>query len=116
MSTLADVSLPRSYLNVPANRADRFDRALASAAGAVIVDLEDAIAVEHKLDARAAFVQWCREHRFDPDRLLVRINDESTAWFGEDVAAVASSGVGGIVLAEDGERRTRGTCGERVAA
>src|SRR4051794_33097831 len=55
MSTLSDVSLPRSYLFVPANRADRIDKALASGAGAVIVDLEDAIAPEHKLDARATF-------------------------------------------------------------
>jgi len=109
MSTPGDASLARSYLFVPANRADRIQKALASAAGAVIVDLEDAVAVEHKADTRATFVQWCRTEAFSPNRLVVRINDSSTPWFAEDVAAVAGSGVRSIMLpktesAEQAER------------
>ena len=41
---------PRSYLFVPASRPDRIGKALAAGAGAVIVDLEDAVAPDAKLD------------------------------------------------------------------
>ncbi len=44
----------RSYLFVPADRPERFDKACASGAHAVIVDLEDAVAPAAKDGARAA--------------------------------------------------------------
>ena len=46
----------RSYLFVPADRSDRFAKALASGADVVIVDLEDAIPPAHKVAARTALV------------------------------------------------------------
>ena len=48
-------NLPLTYLFVPGNRPDRFDKAVASPAGAVIVDLEDAVAPDDKAAARASF-------------------------------------------------------------
>ena len=42
----------RSFLFVPADRLDRLPKALASGAHAVIIDLEDAVAPEHRADAR----------------------------------------------------------------
>ena len=48
---------PSTYLYVPADRPERFARALASGAGAVILDLEDAVAVKMKADARRAAVE-----------------------------------------------------------
>lgn len=36
--------IPRTYLFVPGNRAERFDKAVLSPADAVIIDLEDAAA------------------------------------------------------------------------
>ena len=45
---------PRSYLFVPGHRADRFDKALASGADAVVLDLEDAVAPQDKVAARDA--------------------------------------------------------------
>ena len=44
----------RSYLFVPGDRAERIAKACASGADAVIVDLEDAVAPEHKAAARDA--------------------------------------------------------------
>jgi citrate lyase subunit beta/citryl-CoA lyase len=38
--------IPRTYLFVPANRPERFAKALASEADAVVLDLEDAVAVD----------------------------------------------------------------------
>jgi (S)-citramalyl-CoA lyase len=48
--------LIRSWLFVPGNRADRFPKALASGADAVIIDLEDAVAPDAKDSARQAVV------------------------------------------------------------
>lgn len=45
-------------LYVPGNRPDRFDKAVASGAQLVIIDLEDAVPAAEKADARAAVVDW----------------------------------------------------------
>ena len=45
---------PRTYLFVPGNRPERFAKALASGADAVVLDLEDAVAADAKAEARAA--------------------------------------------------------------
>jgi citrate lyase subunit beta/citryl-CoA lyase len=92
------VRLPLTYLFVPGNRPDRFDKAFASQAGAVIVDLEDAVAPDGKAAARASFASWYRAAEIAPERVLLRINDDSTPWFDADVALVAESGVRGVVL------------------
>jgi len=48
----------RSLLFVPGHRADRFAKALAAGADAVVVDLEDAVPPSAKQDARAAVAAW----------------------------------------------------------
>ena len=48
----------RSYLFVPATRTDRIAKAAASGAGAVIVDLEDAVAPQDKVLARQTPVSY----------------------------------------------------------
>ncbi|MDR6775661.1 aldolase/citrate lyase family protein [Azospirillum sp. BE72] len=48
----------RSQLFVPGARPDRFDKALASGADAVCVDLEDAVAPAQKEEARAAAIRF----------------------------------------------------------
>jgi citrate lyase subunit beta/citryl-CoA lyase len=92
------LNLPLTYLFVPGNRADRFDKAVASQAGAVIVDLEDAVAPDGKAAARASFASWYATCGAAADRILLRINDDSTPWHDEDTALVAETGVRGVVL------------------
>ena len=48
------MALPRTYLFVPGDRPERFAKALATAADAVIVDLEDAVLPAAKPSARDA--------------------------------------------------------------
>lgn len=84
----------RSYLFVPGDRPDRFDKALAAGADAVIIDLEDAVAAAKKSEARAAIGQWLAADK----RVIVRINADTTEWFGEDLALVRAAGMAGIVL------------------
>ncbi|WP_323016930.1 CoA ester lyase [Castellaniella sp.] len=90
-------TLMRSALFVPANRPDRFPKAIASGADVVIVDLEDSVAPDDKSTARDALVRYAAEH--PQDRLWVRINDGSTPWFDDDLAMCRElSAVAGIVL------------------
>jgi len=85
---------PRSYLFVPGNRPDRFEKALASGADAVIVDLEDAVPPESKAEARTAVARWLApEHP-----VVIRINGADTPWFAEDVALCALAGVAGVMV------------------
>jgi len=84
----------RSYLYVPGNRPDRFDKACAAGADAVIIDLEDAVPPADKAAARAALAGWLRPDR----RVLVRVNGADTQWFADDLAACDAPGVTGIVL------------------
>ena len=46
------MTAPRTYLFVPGSRSERFDKALASGADAVVLDLEDAVSPEDKAHAR----------------------------------------------------------------
>lgn len=76
----------RSYLFVPGNRPGRFAKALASGADAVVLDLEDAVAAEHKNAARDAIATWAAAAtEAEKARVVVRINDASTGEFGEDL-------------------------------
>jgi citrate lyase subunit beta/citryl-CoA lyase len=98
-------ALPRSYLFVPGNRPDRFDKAYAAGADAVILDLEDAVQSDQKVLARAAIVAAVSDHA--SRAAWVRVNGSDTPWFADDVAAlVGQTGVAGIVLpkAETGEQ------------
>jgi citrate lyase subunit beta/citryl-CoA lyase len=69
------VATARSFLFVPGNRPERFDKALQSGADMVIVDLEDAVPASAKALARAAIAaawqRWTPELR---ERVIVRMN------------------------------------------
>lgn len=64
---------PASYLYVPGDRPERFSKALASEADAVVFDLEDAVAVPAKADARDAVVAHLRQPAGSVEQ-WVRIN------------------------------------------
>ncbi|MDW8469150.1 MAG: CoA ester lyase [Burkholderiales bacterium] len=86
----------RSFLFVPANHARRVEKALGSEADAVILDLEDAVAVSEKAAARAAAVEALARPR--RGRLFVRVNGVATEWCLGDLTAVLRPGLDGIVL------------------
>ena len=88
---------PRSYLFVPGNRPERFDKALASGADAVIVDLEDAVPPEQKDRARATVAAWLASATRP---VVVRINAAETPWFRDDVALVRHERVAAVMLAK----------------
>ncbi len=86
----------RSYLFVPGNRPERFDKACAAGADTVILDLEDAVAPQDKAAARSAIRAWLR-----PDRSIVlRINAAQDDGFGADLELCAAPGVTAVMLAK----------------
>jgi citrate lyase subunit beta/citryl-CoA lyase len=99
MSGLAPtLSLARSYLFVPANRPDRYGKALDSGADAVIVDLEDAVAPAAKTQARDTLADWLGRQANQQDKLWVRVNAADTEWYADDVRCFANAPIAGIVL------------------
>lgn len=87
-------ALARSFLFVPGNRPERFDKAYAAEADAVIVDLEDAVPAAEKRAAREALLAW-----ISPERpVLLRINSADSEWFHDDLDLCGRPGVAGVVL------------------
>jgi citrate lyase subunit beta/citryl-CoA lyase len=87
----------RSMLFVPGDRADRFGKAVAAGADAVIFDLEDAVLAERRPLAREAVAEFLAK----PDRpvpLWVRINPVATIEALQDLVAVIDARPDGIVL------------------
>lgn len=85
----------RSLLFVPGDRADRFDKAVASGADALILDLEDSVASEKKALAREAVAAFLAGPRSLP--AFVRINPLGSA-ADDDLKAIVASRPDGIVL------------------
>ncbi len=86
----------RSLLFVPGDRPERFSKAVASGADALILDLEDSVAIESKATARSAV----RDYLLGGPRqvpVFVRINPLDSSFIAEDLE-VASARPDGIVL------------------
>lgn len=84
-----------SWLFVPGSRSDRFDKAAAAGAGAVILDWEDAVAPEEKAAARQASLDW-----LGSGSAWVRVNGVGTAAHEADLDALngGPAGLCGVVL------------------
>ncbi|MGB6051652.1 MAG: aldolase/citrate lyase family protein [Rhodococcus sp. (in: high G+C Gram-positive bacteria)] len=87
----------RSWLLVPATRPQAFSAAVDSEVDAVILDIEDAVAPAAKPAAREAVVSWLEAG----NTAWVRINDATTSFWADDLAALAGVGtLAGIMLAK----------------
>lgn len=87
-------ALPISFLFVPGDRPERFAKAAASGADAIIIDLEDAVAPDAKASARAAL----KDGAAQSVPVFVRINARGTPWFTDDLDAVAALPLIGVML------------------
>ncbi|HXZ08739.1 MAG TPA: CoA ester lyase, partial [Paraburkholderia sp.] len=87
--------IARSYLFVPGDRPERFSKALATDAHQVVIDLEDAVAIDAKATARDQVSAWLRADLADADRarVMVRVNASGTPWHREDVEMLRAAGV-----------------------
>src|SRR5918992_3917938 len=83
---------PLTWLYVPADRPDRVEKAIASEAHAVIVDLEDGVATAAKADARANLPALLGRRRDKP--VFVRVNARDAG----DLEVVAGLELDGIFM------------------
>lgn len=90
---------PVTYLFVPGDRPERFDKALASGADAVIVDLEDGVAPAAKLSARGNVLAWLAAL---PSRaqVIVRINAATSDYFADDLRMLGEAPAVDAMLAK----------------
>ena len=80
----------RSFLFVPGDRADRFDKAAGSGAHAIILDLEDAVAADRKSLAREFVLKWAANiDNAKGTQVVVRINAVGTPAHEDDLRCVA---------------------------
>ena len=80
-------------LFVPATRPDRYFKAASSGADGIIIDLEDAVAVNEKDAAR----ETLRTASLPPNS-IVRVNAFGTRWHEADVVAMKDLDIAGIML------------------
>jgi citrate lyase subunit beta/citryl-CoA lyase len=86
----------RSFLFAPGNHPQRVEKALTLDADAVILDLEDAVAIAEKPATRAAICAALGRPR--TGLLYVRVNAVDTEFCYGDLCAVARPGLDGIIL------------------
>lgn len=93
--------LPRSFLYVPGSKPELFTKAAAGPADAFVLDLEDAVPVTGKAQARADVRRWLEGR--DADRAAsgaepwVRVNADA---LDDDLEAVLRPGLVGLFLAK----------------
>ncbi len=86
----------RSLLFVPGDRPERFAKAAASGADALILDLEDSVVAAAKDGARANVAAWLTSA--PPVPVFVRINPLDSGGLDDDLRAVLNGAATGIVL------------------
>ena len=85
---LSTIRLTRSMLFVPASRPDMIEKATRSAADAICLDLEDAVAPESKAASRVYIVQALQTLDFGYRVRMVRVNALDTEFAYRDVIEV----------------------------
>ena len=77
----------RSLLFVPGDRPERFAKAAASGADAIIIDLEDSVSLDNKVKAREAAAEWLSAEGTEIPT-FVRVNPQTSGMTQDDLNAV----------------------------
>ncbi|MBK5265150.1 MAG: CoA ester lyase [Alphaproteobacteria bacterium] len=100
----------RSLLFVPGDRPERFDKAAASGADAVILDLEDSVAPANKGKARDAVARWVGENEGQITR-IIRVNPLDSGLLNADLDAILDAGADALMLPKaEGAASVRALC------
>ena len=94
----AKLKLYRSMMFVPGNRPEWIEKAPKYGPDALMIDLEDAVPVTEKVQARAmvrAGIEGLRERNIG---VFVRLNGVDTGLTGEDVEAIVTPGLDGVAV------------------
>lgn len=83
---------------MPASNARAIEKARGLDCDVIILDLEDAVAPESKLAARAQAVEAVKAGGFGRRELVIRCNGLDTPWGAEDLAAAAEAGPDAVLV------------------
>ena len=88
----------RSVLYMPGSNAKALAKASTLPADALILDLEDSVALDQKVAAREQVVRAVRAGGFGGREVVIRINGPHTPWGEDDLAAAAAAQPDAILL------------------
>jgi citrate lyase subunit beta/citryl-CoA lyase/(S)-citramalyl-CoA lyase len=80
----------RCLLFVPGSRPERFEKAFSAGADMVCIDLEDAVVMDQKDEARRNVLAFLTQRPPTKQKLVVRINPLDTEWGARDASTFSS--------------------------
>ena len=88
----------RSVLYMPGSNARAIEKARTLPVDGVILDLEDAVAPDAKVQAREQIVTAVKAGGFGPREVFIRVNGTDTPWFSDDLAAAIAAAPDAILV------------------
>ena len=88
----------RSVLYMPSRNERALEKAKTLPVDGLILDLEDAVAPDHKVAARENACAAARSGDYGQREVTIRINASGTQWHDDDLAAACAAGPDGIVV------------------
>jgi citrate lyase subunit beta/citryl-CoA lyase len=88
----------RSVLYMPGANERALEKARTLPADALILDLEDAVAPDAKVEARARVCAAAASGGYGGREVTIRVNGLDTPWHADDVAAAAAAGPAAVVV------------------
>lgn len=88
----------RSVLYMPGANERALEKAKTLPTDALILDLEDAVAPDAKVDARARVCTAASSGEYGKREVTIRVNGIGTQWHEEDLRAVAKAGPAAVVV------------------
>jgi citrate lyase subunit beta/citryl-CoA lyase len=95
---MAPIRPRRSVLYMPGANDRALEKARSLPADAVILDLEDSVAPDAKVEARKKVVEAVREGGYGRREVVIRPNALETAWGAADILAAASAAPDAILI------------------
>jgi citrate lyase subunit beta/citryl-CoA lyase len=83
---------------MPASNPRAMEKARSLPCDVVILDLEDAVAPEAKVEARALAVEAVRAGGFGAREVVIRVNGRDTPWGAADLGAAAAAGADAVLV------------------
>lgn len=106
----------RSVLYMPGSNARALEKARTLPADGVILDLEDAVAPDAKVEARGRIVETVKAGGFGPREVVIRINGLDTPWGSDDLDAAAAAAPDAILVPKVQSVEQLVTVGRRLEA
>lgn len=88
----------RSVLYMPGANERALEKAKGLPADALILDLEDAVAPDAKVEARARVCAAAASGEYGSKEITIRANGLDTSWHADDIRAIAEAGPAAVVV------------------